>query len=64
MSNRAVENMFKHTGKTVNIIGKTRINTYRDLYADLSNLQKNKEVPIHGDYLGNNDLAKNICSKL
>ncbi len=63
MSNRAVENMFKHTGKTVNIIGKTRINTYRDLYADLSNLQKNKEVPVHSNYLGNNDLAINIYKK-
>ena len=45
MSNRAVENMFQHKGKTVNIIGKTRIKTYRDLYLQLSDLQKNKEIP-------------------
>ena len=45
MSNIAVENMFKHKGKTVNIIGKTRIKTYQDLYSQLSNLQKNKEIP-------------------
>ena len=64
MSNRAVENMFKHTGKTVNIIGKTRINTYQDQYTDLSNLQKNKQDHIHGHYLGNNDLAKNIYKKI
>ena len=63
MSNRAVENMFKHKGKTVTIIGKTRIKTYRDLYLQLSDLQKNKEIPIHGDYLGNNDLAQNIYKK-
>ena len=63
MSNRAVENMFKHKGKTVNIIGKTRIKTYQYLYSQLSNLQKNKEIPIHGDYLGDNDLAQNIYKK-
>ena len=63
MSNRAVENMFQHKGKTVNIIGKTRIKTYRDLYLQLSDLQKNKEIPIHEDYLGNNDLAQNIYKK-
>ena len=63
MLNRAVEHMFKHTGKTVNIIGKTRVKTYRDLYAQLSDLQKNKEIPFHGDYLGNNDLAQNIYKK-
>ena len=63
MSNIAVENMFKHKGKTVNIIGKTRIKTYQDLYSQLSNLQKNKEIPIHGDYLGDNDLAQNIYKK-
>ena len=63
MSNKAVENMFKHTGKTVNIIGKTRVKTYQDLYAQLSDLQKNKEIPIHGDYLGDNDLSQNIYKK-
>ena len=62
MSNRAVENMFKHTGKTVNIIGKIRVKTYRNLYAQLSDLQKNKEIPIHGDYLCDNDLSKNIIT--
>lgn len=63
MSNSAVENMFKHKGKTVTIIGKTRIKTYRDLYLQLSDLQKNKEIPVHSDYLGDNDLAKNIYKK-
>ena len=63
MSNRAVENMFKHTGKTVTIIGKNRIKTYQDLYLQLSELQKNKKIPVHSDYLGDNDLAKNIYKK-
>ena len=63
MLNRAVEHMFKHTGKTVNIIGKTRVKTYKDLYVKLSDLQKNKEIPVHDDYLGDNDLSKNIYKK-
>ena len=63
MSNSAVEKMFKHKGKTVTIIGKTRIKTYRDLYLQLSDLQKNKEIPIHSNYLGDNDLANNIYKK-
>ena len=63
MSNSAVEKMFKHKGKTVTIIGKTRIKTYRDLYLQLSDLQKNKEIPVHSNYLGNNDLAQNIYKK-
>ena len=63
MLNKAVEYMFKHTGKTVNIIGKTRVKTYKDLYVKLSDLQKNKEIPVHDDYLGDNDLAQNIYKK-
>ena len=44
MLNKAVEDMFKHTGKTVNIIGKTRIRTYQGLYVQLSDMQKNKQI--------------------
>ena len=44
MSNSAVENMFKHTGKTVNIIGKTRVRTYQGLYVQLSDMQKDKQI--------------------
>ena len=60
---RAVEDMFKHKGKTVNILGKTRVKTYHDLYIQLSELQKAKEIPVHGDYLGDNELAQNIYKK-
>ena len=49
MSNTAVENMFTHDGKTVKIIGKTRNKTYQDLYMQLSQLQKEKEIPVHED---------------
>lgn len=63
MSNRHFEDMFKHRGKTVNIIGKTRIKTYRDLYRQLTELQAKNEIPKHDNYLGDNELAQNIYKK-
>ena len=63
MSNTAVENMFSHDGKTVKIIGKARVKTYHDLYMQLSQLQKEKEILIHNNYLGNNELAQNLYKK-
>ena len=63
MSNTAVENMFTHDGKTVKIIGKARIKTYHGLYMQLSQLQKEKEISIHDNYLGNNELAQNLYKK-
>ena len=64
MSNRAVENMFKHTGKTVNIIGKTRIKTYQDLYVQLSDMQKDKQIPIHGDLINQMYLKLNVTREV
>ena len=55
--------MFGHNGKTVKIIGKKRISTYKRLYEHLSNLQKNNTVKTHENYLDDNELAKNIYSK-
>ncbi|MBC8256700.1 MAG: adenosylcobalamin-dependent ribonucleoside-diphosphate reductase [Candidatus Marinimicrobia bacterium] len=63
MSKRHFEDMFKHRGKTVNIIGKTRIKTYRDLYRQLTELQENNELPVHDNYLGDNVLAQNLYKK-
>ena len=63
MSNRHFEDMFKHQGKTVNIIGKTRVKTYRDLYRQLTELQSKKEIPVHDNYLGDNVLAENLYKK-
>ena len=63
MSNRHFEDMFKHQGKTVNIIGKTRVKTYRDLYRQLTELQENNKIPVHDNYLGNNVLAQNLYKK-
>ena len=40
MSNTKKETMFKHEGKTVSVIGKSRVKTYKELYNQLSQLQK------------------------
>ena len=63
MSNRHFEDMFRHQGKTVNIIGKTRVKTYRDLYRQLSELQDKNEISVHDNYLGDNVLAQNLYKK-
>ena len=63
MSNRHFEDMFRHQGKTVNIIGKTRVKTYRDLYRQLTELQEKNEIPVHDNYLGDNELAQNLYKK-
>ena len=63
MSKRSIENMFTHDGKTVNVIGKTRVKTYHELYNHLTELQKSKEISVHDNYLGDNVLAINIYKK-
>jgi ribonucleoside-diphosphate reductase alpha chain len=63
MSNKHFEDMFRHQGKTVNIIGKTRVKTYRDLYRQLTELQEKNEIPVHDNYLGDNVLAQNLYKK-
>ena len=63
MSNKHFEDMFRHQGKTVNIIGKTRVKTYRDLYRQLTELQEKNEIHVHDNYLGDNVLAQNLYKK-
>ena len=63
MSKRSIENMFTHHGKTVDVIGKTRVKTYHDLYNYLTELQNSKEISVHDNYLGDNVLAINIYKK-
>ena len=63
MSNMAMKNMFKHQGKTVNVIGKTRVKTYEELYHQLTQLQKDNDIETHPNYLGENELAQNIYKK-
>ena len=55
--------MFQYEGKTVKIIGKSRVKTYEELYNYVENLQQNHELGLHKNYLGNNVLAKNIYEK-
>ena len=52
MSNQPIESMFRHQGKTVNIIGKNRTKIYQELYKDITELQANNELPVHDNYLG------------
>ena len=63
MSNTSMKKMFKHQGKTVNVIGKSRVKTYEELFNSLSKLQIENSVPVHENYLGDNDLAQNIYKK-
>ena len=55
--------MFSHTGKTVNLIGKKRISTYKKLYNHIESLQEKNIVKTHENYLDDNELAQNIYSK-
>ena len=63
MSNQPIESMFRHQGKTVNIIGKNRTKIYQELYKDITELQANNELPVHDNYLGDNELAQNLYKK-
>jgi len=60
---KPIKDMFNHKGKTVNIIGKSRIKSYQELYDYIEDLQRNKEVDTHTNYLGDNVLARNIYEK-
>ena len=44
MSEKPINNMFEHDGKTVKVIGKARIKTYKELYNYIEDLQQNKEL--------------------
>ena len=63
MLEKPIKDMFNHKGKTVNIIGKSRIKSYQELYDYIEDLQRNKEVDTHTNYLGDNVLARNIYEK-
>jgi len=57
--------MFKHEGKFTQVTGKKSLKNYQNLYLMLKKKQNSREIPIHpeGNYLGDNDLAKNIYEK-
>ena len=57
------QKMFNYNGKTTKLIGSTRTKIYNEMYDHLSQKQLNNELPYHGNYLGDNELAKNIYEK-
>ena len=58
-----IEKMFAHKGKSSKLIGATRTKIYKEIYDHISTQQQNKELPYDGNYLGDNELAKNIYEK-
>ena len=58
-----IEKMFTHQGKSSKLIGDNRTKIYHEVYNHISEKQKVKDLPFNGDYLGDNDLAKNIYEK-
>ena len=54
--------MFEYEGKTTKIIGKSRTKAYKDVYDHLTSMQGDK-LPVHEDYLGDNELAQIIYTK-
>ena len=57
-----ISKMFGHEGKTTKIIGKPRTKAYKEVYDHLTAMQGN-ELSVHGDYLGDNELAHTIYTK-
>ena len=57
-----ISKMFGHEGKTTKIIGKPRTKAYKEVYDHLTSMQGN-ELSVHGDYLGDNELAHTIYTK-
>ena len=58
-----IEQMFDFKGKTTKLIGDSRTQAYREVYNHLSEKQSNGELSVHGNYLGDNELAQNIYTK-
>ncbi len=54
--------MFDYTGKTARILGKNRINTYKDIYTHIDN-EQGKTLQYNGNYLGDNELADKIYTE-
>ena len=54
--------MFDYSGKTARILGKSRINTYKDIYLHLDR-EQGKSLQYNGNYLGNNELAEKIYTE-
>ena len=57
------QNMFRFEGKTTKLIGRARTKVYNETYDYLTEKQNSNDLPFHGDYLGDNELAKSIYEK-
>ena len=55
--------MFNYEGKTTKVIGKNRTKIYNEIYDYISNMQDTGELPIHTNYLNENELAQSIYEK-
>jgi len=58
-----IDVMFKHKGKASKLIGTQRLKAYMEAYNHISKMQADGSLPSTDDYLGDNDLAKNIYEK-
>ena len=52
-----INQMFDYEGKTTKVVGNSKTQIYKKLFEYISEKQNNKELPYHGNYLGDNDLA-------
>tara|TARA_B100002051_G_scaffold136099_1_gene129250 strand:+ start:391 stop:2910 length:2520 start_codon:yes stop_codon:yes gene_type:complete len=57
------QNMFSFEGKTTKLIGRARTKVYNETYDYLTEKQNGNDLPFHGNYLGDNELAKSIYEK-
>ena len=57
--------MFKHSGKYMELIKDKNLKLYQDMYLMLRKMQSEGELPVHPEdnYIGKNELAKNIYEK-
>ena len=55
-----INDMFKHQGKATKLIGSQRLKSYQHAYDHISDMQKENKLPVHKNYLGDNELAKSI----
>lgn len=57
--------MFKHNGKYSELISEKNLNLYQNMYLMLRKLQSEGKLPVHPEdnYIGKNELAKNIYEK-
>lgn len=55
--------MFRYRGKFTKMVGEERIGSYERLYEHLREAVEIGDLPVHENYLNNNELAENIYSK-